>query len=184
SGPWLRRAVALAVLVMPALSMAQDMQPIRIRGEILSAEAAAITVRERGGETVRVRLGDPLDVSAVARSEIGRIVPGSYIGTAAVPQRDGTLRAVEVLIFPETMRGVREGHYPWDLTPETTMTNAVVESVVGKVSGRTVTLKYKGGEQIVQIPPEAPIVTLEPGDRSLLVPGNHAFITAMRQSDG
>lgn len=180
----LAAAFAIVLLFAPEIAAPQSPAPTRIRGEIQAVQDDALAVRERSGESVRLTLSEPLAVLAVVKADIGRIAPGSYIGSAALPQSDGTLKALEVVVFPEAMRGVGEGHYPWDLTPETTMTNAAVESVVGEVSGRVLKLKYKDGEKTLLVPPEAPIVTLEPGDRSLLKPGNHVFINAVRQPDG
>ena len=180
----LAAAFAMVLLFAPGIAAPQSQAPTRVRGEILAVQDDALTVRERSGKSVRLTLNEPLALLAVVKADIGRIAPGSYVGSAALPQPDGTLKAVEVVIFPEAMRGVGEGHYPWDLTPEATMTNAAVESVVGEVSGRVLKLKYKDGEKTLLVPPEAPIVTLEPGDRSLLRPGNHVFVNAMRQPDG
>ncbi len=175
---------AVLLLLVPVLAEAQTQPPRRVRGEIVNVADNQLTFRERSGETLQLRLNEPLTVNAVIKADMEKITPNTFIGTAAIPQPDGTLKAVEVLVFPEAMRGLGEGHYPWDLTPETTMTNAAVESVVSQVSGRTLKLKYKDGEKTVVVPPDVPIVTLEPSDRSLLKPGNHVFITAMRQPDG
>jgi hypothetical protein len=101
-----------------------------------------------------------------------------------VRQPDGRLKAQELLIFPEAMRGVGEGHRAWDLTPDSTMTNATVEAVVSDAAGRVLTLTYKGGQQELLVPPGTPIVTLESGDASLLRAGNHVFLSATRESDG
>ena len=109
---------------------------------------------------------------------------GSFIGTAAVPQADGTLKAQEVVIFPESMRGVGEGHRAWDLTPDSTMTNATVEAAVAGAAGRELSLTYKGGEKKLVVPPGTPIVTLAPGDASLLKAGNHVFLSATQGADG
>jgi hypothetical protein len=101
-----------------------------------------------------------------------------------VPQPDGRLKAQEVLIFPETMRGVGEGHRAWDLTPDSTMTNATVEAAVSDVAGRVLTLTYKDGQQELVVPPGTPVVTLAPGDASLLKPGNYVFLGATQQPGG
>jgi hypothetical protein len=101
-----------------------------------------------------------------------------------MPQPDGSLNAVEVHIFPESMRGTGEGHYPWDLQPQSTMTNANVEQVVSAVDGRTLTLKYKDGEKKITVLANAPIVTYVPGDKSDIKPGAKVFIVAVKQADG
>lgn len=113
------------------------------------------------------------------------IKPGSYIGVSAMPQPDGSQRALHVHIFPEPMRGVAEGHFPWDVRPSSTMTNATVEQTVTGVDGQTITVKYKDGEKKVIVPPEAPIVTYLPGDKAELKPGAKIFIVAaQKQPDG
>jgi hypothetical protein len=106
------------------------------------------------------------------------------VGVTALPQADGTLKAVEVHIFPESMRGTGEGHYPWDLRPQSTMTNANVEQVGTSVEGRTLTLKYKGEEKKIFVPADAPIVIYVPGDKSDLKPGSKVFVVAVKHPDG
>ncbi len=126
-------------------------------------------------------------IAAMVPADLADAGAGSFIGTAAVPQPDGRLKAQEVLIFPEAMRGVGEGHRAWDLTPDSTMTNATVEAAVTDVAGRVLTLTYKDGRQELLVPPGTPIVTLAPGDASLLKAGNHVFLgatpAARRQPD-
>ena len=118
------------------------------------------------------------------KAALADIKPGTYVGIAALPQAGGVLRAVEVLVFPEAMRGTAEGHGPWGLLPESTMTNATVAESVERVEGHTLTLKYKDGERTITVPPETPIVTLAPGDRSELKPGAAVFTPVTRQPDG
>ena len=101
-----------------------------------------------------------------------------------MPQADGSLSALEVHIFPEAMRGTGEGHYPWDLRPQSTMTNANVDDVVSAVEGNTLTLKYKDGEKKILVPATIPIVTYVPGDTNDLKPGAKVFIIAVKQADG
>jgi hypothetical protein len=102
-----------------------------------------------------------------------------------MPQADGSLVSLEVLVFPESMRGSGEGHYPWDLQPGSMMTNATVAEVGSAgAKGRRVTLRYKDGEKSIVVPEDVPIVTFEPGERSMLVPGAHVLLTATRQPDG
>jgi hypothetical protein len=123
-------------------------------------------------------------VTAVAKIGIERITPGAFVGAASMPQPDGTHAALEVLLFPEARRGSGEGHYPWDLQPGSMMTNATVADVASVEKGRRMTLKYKDGEQVVVVPPDAPIVTFEPGDRAMLKAGAHVIVTATKQPDG
>jgi hypothetical protein len=135
-------------------------------------------VKERSGELIDLALPANLVVSEVFPITLADIRPGSYIGTAAMPQADGTQRAIAVTVFPESARGTGDGHRPFDLQPQSTMTNATVADVVAASAGRKLQLKYKDGEKTIVVPPEAPIVTFRPGDRSLLVPGASVSLTA------
>ena len=186
--PPLPRSVALALALVaaaPAVAPAQDTPPVRVRGEIAGVDGDLLTITARDGSTVRVRLAPEHRVTAVLPAELEAVEPGTFVGTAAVPQPDGRLRALELVIFPEPMRGVGEGHYPWDLAPESSMTNATVAATVSEAKGEVLTLTYPDGEQTIVVPPEAPIVTLAPGDDGLLKPGNHVFIgRASAQPDG
>jgi hypothetical protein len=124
-------------------------------------------------------------VSGVVTTQLSEIKPGSYIGVSAMPQPDGSQRALHVHIFPEPMRGVAEGHFPWDVQPSSTMTNATVEQIVAGVDGQTITVKYKDGEKKVVVPTDVPIVTYLPGDKGELKPGAKIFIVAaQKQPDG
>ena len=133
-----------------------------------------MTVKDRGGEVVELVISDKLVVSEVFPIRLEDIKPGSYIGTAAMPQADGSQRAIAVSVFPEAARGTAEGHRPFDLLPQSTMTNATVSDVgaiADTLTGRKLVLKYKDGEKVVIVPADAPIVTSRAGDRSLLVVG-------------
>jgi hypothetical protein len=176
-------------------------QAQRIGGDVIAIDNGQLQMKSRAGETVAVKLAPTTSVSARSRADLATITPGAFVGTTAIPQPDGTLRATEVHIFPESMRGTGEGHRPYDSTPGGTMTNATVSSVArqgagstmtnatvsnvgGAAGSRTMKLTYKGGEKTVVIPVDTPIVTVEPGDRSLLVPGAHIVVTATKQADG
>ena len=174
----IRIVFALVMLLAGTWGAAADEDTRRIRGTITQVEGPALTIATREGATVRVTLKPGARVAAVVPADLAAARPGSFIGTAAVPQGDGTLRAQEVLIFPEAMRGVGEGHRAWDLTPDSTMTNATVEATVTSASGRELSLTYKGGAKKLLVPPGTPVVTLEPGDASLLKAGNHVFLGA------
>jgi hypothetical protein len=150
----------------------------RLRGTVESFDNTTLVIKERSGEVLRLALADTFGVNEVVPTELSGIAAGSYIGTAAMPQPDGTLQALEVLVFPEQARGTGEGHYPWDLQPGSTMTNATVADVVGQAKGRTLRLRYKDGEKTVLVPEGVPVVTVKPGDRALLVPGAKVLVTA------
>jgi hypothetical protein len=175
----------IAVLLAAGASLAAAQTPAtRVRGVIERVTDYALTVKTREGQTVTVRLNPNATVMAVTKASVSDIAPGMFVGAAAVRQPDGSLKAQEVLVFPEVMRGSGGGHYPWDLTPESTMTNATVESVVRGVDGPLLTLKYADGEVKVLVPPEAPVVTMSPADKSLLVKGAAVFIPATQAPGG
>ena len=155
-------------------------QAIRLRATVEKVEPGSMTVKARDGEVVTLALAGNLVVTEVYAIDISEIKPKSFIGSGALPQADGTLKAVEVLVFPEAMRGTGEGHRPWDLLPQSTMTNATVDEVMvgSSANTRTLKLKYKDGEKTLFVPPEAPVVTFKPGDASLLVAGAKIIVTA------
>jgi hypothetical protein len=179
-------AITLCLIFgMCATAHAQAPPTMRIRGDVAALEGLNLQVKSRTGEMLAVKLAENYTVTAVVKIDMDAIKPGAFVGTASMPENDGTQRALEVLLFPEAMRGSNEGHYPWDLKPGSMMTNATVaDAVVESTGGRRMTLKYKDGEKIVIVPPDAPIVTFEPGDRAMIVPGAHVLITATRQPDG
>lgn len=170
--------LALAT-ALPAAAWAQSPAAVvRLRGTVQSVGPSSMVVRERSGESIELALTDHLVVSEVYPIALADIGPNSFIGTAALPQPDGTLRAIAVTVFPESSRGVGEGHRPFDLQPQSTMTNATVADVAAAPVGRRLQLKYKDGEKTLVVPPEAPVVTFRPADRSLLVPGASVSLSA------
>ena len=175
------------VLVFAAsTTWAQD--TVRVRGTIEQVEGQTLMVKSRDGAELKVVLADNALIVGIVKASLSDIKPGSFVGVTGMPQADGSQKAVEVHIFPEAMRGTGEGHYPWDLQPQSTMTNANVVSVeqtVTGVEGRTLTMKYKDGEKKIIVPPDVPIVTYVMGDKSELKPGAKIFIAAAkRQPDG
>jgi len=162
-------------------------KPITIRGKISAIEGQNLKVMTSAGD-VLVRVPENTRVGGVAAAQLSDISAGSYVGATATKQPDGNLKALEVHIFPEEGRGTGEGQRPWDLTPDSTMTNANVEKVeqvsVEKVQGSLLTLKYKGGDAKVFIPPGTPIVKNVPADRSALKQGAGVYIPAVRGDDG
>jgi hypothetical protein len=158
-------------------------RPTTIRGTIAGLQGETLQVTTASGvETVR--LDPPLMVTGATRASLKDIGPGTFLGTAARTQPDGTFRALEVHIFDESMRGLGEGHRPMD-APGTTMTNAAVDAVVQRADGPLLTLKHKDGVTQVLVPPDTPIVRFGPGDQSLLRPGaSVAVFRAVRAADG
>ncbi len=184
-----RRARVLAVTLAPMLicgvgAIAQD-APVRVRGAIVKVDGNTLAVIARNGAPVTVRLLDNAKIVAIVKASLADIKPGSFIGTTATPQSDGSLRAVEVHIFPETMRGTGEGHRAWDLGPSSTMTNGTVAQAVDKVEGNALTIRYKEGEKTVLVTPETVIVTYTIADRGELKPDAKIFISsAIKKPDG
>lgn len=181
----MRRFVAAIVLMLPVLPVAAQVMrpPLIVRATIDRMVGDRLQVTDRTGTKQTLTLAPDTNVAAISTIAIDAIKPGSFIGTAAAPGPDGTLRALEVHVFPEAMRGTGEGHRPWDLGSGSTMTNGTVGTVSGS-SGRTITVRYKGGDKQVVVPADVPIVTFEPADRSLLVPGAHIMSFALRDEDG
>jgi hypothetical protein len=184
-------ALSLAVAAFTTLAGAQTPAPtVRLRATIEKVEPGSLTVRERSGEVIKLLRPADMDVSEVYPLALGDIKPGSYIGTAAMPQADGSQLALEVLVFPEAARGAGEGHRPWDLRPDSTMTNATVADLAAAPAsvpgGQKLTLKYKDGEKTVIVPPGVPVVSFKPGkadENALIVPGAKVMITA-QMKDG
>ena len=177
--------IPVAVVMAIPTSWAQDTPPpVRIRGTIERVQEPTYVVKNRDGAEVTLTISEKPQIAGIVKASLADIKEGSFVGITAMPQADGTQKAVEVHIFPESMRGTGEGHYPWDLRPQSTMTNANVEQVVTAVEGRTLTLKYKGGEKQIFVPAEAPIVAYAPGDKSELKPGAKVFIVAAKRPDG
>jgi hypothetical protein len=157
---------------------------VRVRGVIQSSSAQEIVVKVRSSEELHIALAPGLVVNEVYPIELSQIHASSFIGVAAQPQGDGSLRALGVMLFPEAMRGTGEGHRSFDLAPESTMTNATVAAeVTGEPDGLRLRVRYPGGEQNILVPPGTPIVSFRPGDRSLLVPGASVSLLA-RSLDG
>jgi len=180
-----------AVAMVSASVSAQD-KPVRVRGTIDQIEGSMMIVKSREGDTLRIKLADDGSVIALEKASLADIKPNSYVGSTAMPQPDGTWKAVEVHIFPEAMRGTGEGDRPYDYRPQSTMTNGTVNNVGkstvgGTVSseGSTITLSYKDGSKKIELTPETVIVSYLPGSREELKPGARIYIpAATRQADG
>jgi hypothetical protein len=159
-------------------------KPIRIRGEIAAVHADSLTVTRRSGETVTITMKPELSVNAVKNVALAEVKASAYVGVASRTGEDGKLTAIEVLVFPESGRGAGEGHYDWDLGEKTTMTNANVDAAVQQVDGRQLTLSYKGGSKEITVPPETPIVSVIPAERSDLAAGRKVFIVGTPSAEG
>ena len=168
-----------------ALAQAPANAPTRIRGTLDAVDGNTLTIKARGGETMKVKVPDNVLVVGIAKASLADITSGKFIGTTTVGERNGSLVAEEVHIFPESMRGTGEGHRDWDLRPQSKMTNANVADIKNMGDGKVLTIKYKGGEKQVLVTPRTAVVNFEPASRADLKPGAPVFINAAeRQADG
>ncbi|HEV3494262.1 MAG TPA: hypothetical protein VG224_26900 [Reyranella sp.] len=182
----LRRTFVIFTLAATgSISSAWAQDTVRVRGTVEGMDGPVYLVKTRSGDTVKVAVTDQPLFVAMVKASMADIKPGMFVGSTAMPGPDGSLRAVEVHIFPEAMRGTGEGHRDWDLKPQSTMTNANVEAAVTGVKGQTLTMKYKGGEKTLVVTPETVVVTYAPGDKAELKPGTGIFIAAAeKKPDG
>ncbi|MDR3514292.1 MAG: hypothetical protein P4M00_00625 [Azospirillaceae bacterium] len=174
---------AAGLLLLGGTAVAQTSQPVRVRATIDTVSGETLNLTSRTGEKLTVALAPNAQVSGLVVTDITMIKPGSFIGTAAVPAPNGQLRALEVHVFPESMRGLGEGHRPWDSGKDSSMTNGTVGTVTGTTE-RTLQVSYKGGEKTVIVPADVPIVTFDEGDHTLLQPGAHIIVFTTKGADG
>jgi hypothetical protein len=174
-------SLALICNVLPAAAQ----ETVRIRGTIERVEGPVYVVKNRDGNEVKLTVTDPPLYVAIVKSTTADIKPGMFVGSTGTTQPDGSQKAIEVHIFPESMRGTGEGHYDWDLKPQTKMTNANVEQTVAGVDGQLLSVKYKDGEKKLLVTPETAVVTYVAGDKNDLKPGTKIFVgAAKKQADG
>lgn len=179
-----------AVLAVPALLLAAHSvlaqpsgSPARLRGKVNSVSGDTLQLTLRSGDKVSAKLADNTRVVWLTNAKLSEVQKGSYVGTAAVAQPDGSLKALELQVFPESMRGVGEGTRDWDLGAGSSMTNGTVGNLVA-AKGSTITITYKGGEKHVLVPDNVPVVTYSPADRAALTPGANILVNGMRAADG
>jgi hypothetical protein len=186
----LQGIVRLLTLMLLGLGVAISMvwaqeTPVRIRGTIDRVDGDTYLVKTRDGAELKLKLAPNAAVVALVPATPADIKQGGYIGVSGMPQADGSQKALEVHIFPESMRGVGDGHRGWDLQSSSTMTNGSIETTAASSDGQTVTLKYKDGEKKISIPAGIPIVLYVPGEASELKPGAKIFVSAAtKQPDG
>ena len=175
----------IALLALPAAAQnAPQGTPTRIRGTVEKLDGQNLTVKSRDGQELTIALAPNFAVAGVVKKSLADINPGDFVGAASSKGTDGKLHAIEVLIFPEALRGTGEGERSWDLVPDSLMTNATVAGIASAPQGQTLKLTYKGGESEIIVSPDTPIVTFAPGDASLLKPGAAVFIGALKKPDG
>ncbi len=177
--------VTRSVIATLAFLAVADAQGMRLRGAIESTNGQTFVVHTREGETASVRLKQGAPIGALVKAQLADIKPGLFVGAAAVPGPGGALKALEIHIFPEAMRGMGEGFRPFDLAPGSSMTNGNISAVVETVDGPKLTLTYKGGEQTILIDQATPIVTMTPGSIDDLKPGAGIIVlAASKDADG
>jgi len=185
---WMPRAAVAAFaswIAVAAVSAQQQTSMVRIRGTIENVDGNTLGIKTREGTDVKVKMTDNVAVFAVVKTQLSEIKEGSYIGVTAMPEPDGTQKAIAVHILPENQRGAAEGFRPWDQRPGSTMTNATVAESVKGVDGQNILVKYKDGEKKVVVPPDTPIVSFVAGDKSELKPGAKIIIfSASKKEDG
>jgi hypothetical protein len=175
--------VAGVALLSAAVAAAQT-TPVRLRGAITAIDDKAVTIATREGTSVNVKLADNWTVGLVVPASLADIKPGTFVGVASLGS-DADRTALEVLVFPDAMKGSNEGHYPWDLQPSSMMTNATVATVSSVADGQTLKLDYKdGGTQTIKVKPGTPIVTFQPGKREDAKVGAKVFVGAQKAADG
>lgn len=173
------------VAISCAVASAQQAQTVRLRGTITKVDGESMTLKTSTGEDAKLSLTPNAQIVAVVKASMADIKDNTFLGSAAMPQPDGSQKALEIHIFPEAMRGTGEGHRPY-VTPGSTMTNgAVAGATVTSVDGSTITVKYKDGEKKIVVPPNVPIVRYEIGSASDLKAGAAFTVTAAtKKPDG
>ena len=177
-------AIVLTAVSAVAMAQAPANPPVRVRGVVEKLDGNNLTVKQRNGQTVNIKLADNFVVMGVAKASMADIQNNKFIGTTTVGERDGALIAEEIHIFPENMRGTGEGHYDWDLRPNSKMTNANVANISSMGKDKVMTVQYKGGEKKVLVPENAVVVAFQPTDKSELKPGAQIFSVTQKQPDG
>jgi hypothetical protein len=174
-------AGAFAVLLTVAMAAAQTPEVVRVRGSIVSIDGATLDIKRRDGTPLQVKLADDARVIAVDKKSLADVKQGVFVGITAMPLPDGTQKAVEIHIFPEAMRGTNEGHRPWDLMPNSTMTNANIDSEIVSADGKELVLKYKDGEKKFIVPANIEVVMFAPATAADLKPGEKVFVPGAKK---
>jgi hypothetical protein len=173
-------SAAFVVAATAALAQAPaDM--VRVRGTVQSVDGSMLTVKSRDGADLKIKLADNAVIRTVTAKTVADVKQGLFVGITAMPQPDGTQKAVEIHIFPEAARGTGEGHRPWDLMPGSTMTNANVDSEVAISDGKKLVLKYKDGDKTFIVPDNIKVVMFAPGTAADVKPGAKIFIVAAKK---
>ena len=181
------KSIFATVILVAATTGAFAQQPaaVRVVGAVENFDGHLLAVKSEKLGEVKINLTADATVFGVTEATIADVKPGAYIGVGAMPQPDGSQRAIQVTVLGESQRGLSEGHRPWDARPNSTMTNGTVDQTVAGVDGRVVIVKYKDGEKKIIVPPDARILAYQAGDKSELKPGAHiAIVRAIKKPDG
>jgi hypothetical protein len=178
--------VALAPLTLAVPAFAENAPPASLRATIesVSADGATLAVHSRAGEERTVHVSDKTRLVLVVPATLADVKQGAFVGVAALPGDGETLKAMEVHIFPESMRGTGEGYRPFDLGPKSSMTNGAVSARVDGVQGPKLTVNYKGGEKEIEVGPSTPIVSFAPAARTDLKAGAAIIARGPKADDG
>jgi len=182
----MKHCVLAGVALVAALTVSSAFaQTMRLRGTIEKVDGNTLRIKTRDGAEATLTLSNNAVIVGVVKASLADIKEGSYIGSGAMPQADGSQKALEVHIFAETQRGTGEGHRPWDGAPNSTMTNGTVGTTVTSVDGPAITVKYKDGEKKIMVGPGVPIVRYEIGGPGDLKPGaSFSVIAATKKAEG
>jgi hypothetical protein len=178
-----RISTLLLATLLSSAAWAQT-SPTVLRGTIAAVSDDGLTFKTRAGQSVKVELSAKTQFVEIVKAAAADLKPDAFIGVAAVPDAGGGLKALEVHIFPEALRGAGEGTRPFDLAPRSSMTNGALHARVGGVAGDTLTVTYKGGSQTIRLPADTPIVAFAPGDKAELKPGAAAIVRGAKAADG
>ena len=174
-------ASAFALLFATSFAAAQAPEVVRVRATIESVDGSTLTAKSRDGVEMKIKLADNGPVNEVVKAALSDIKPNSYVAVTAMPQPDGSQKATAVIIFPEAMRGVGDGHRPWDYVPNSTMTNATVDNAVTSVDGEKLVVKYKDGDKTIMVSPTTEIATYVKKSLADLKPGQKIFIAGAKK---
>lgn len=155
--------------------------PVRVRATVEKIDGGVLTVKERDGTEMKLKLADNAPVNEIVKASLADVKPGAYVAVTGMPQPDGSQKALAVFIFAEAQRGLAEGYRPWDFAPNSTMTNATVDNQVAGVQGQTLTVKYKDGEQKVLITPATEITVATKKSAADLKPGQKISVFAAKK---
>jgi hypothetical protein len=174
-------ASAFALLFAASFAAAQAPEMVRVRATIETVDGSMLTAKSRDGVEMKIKLADNAPVNEVVKASLADIKQNSFVAVTAMPQPDGSQKATAVIIFPEAMRGVGEGHRPWDFVPNSTMTNATVDNTVSSVDGEKLVVKYKDGDKTIMVSPATEIAAYVKKSAAELKPGEKIFIAAAKK---